>query len=51
MKLILFKKAVNIRCFKVASKMAARNMRFFFSFHVGAKFAKKGLGMMMPCIF
>ena len=31
----------HIRCFKVASKMAARNMRFLFSFHVGAKLAKK----------
>ena len=31
--------------------MAARNMRFFFSFHVGAKLAKKGLGMMMPYVF
>ena len=40
-KLILFKKAVKIRCFKVTSKMAARNMRFYFSFHVGAKLAKE----------
>ena len=42
MKLILFKKAVNIRGFKMASKMAASAI--FFSFHVGAKLAKKRPG-------